>query len=362
MEERSYTLEELDSHLKKKHTGHDSPVPFTPLRLSSYLQNPRAEPSDHVLFEMYDGNKLIAYRTLLPDCFYDQKGDRHRFAWLSGNYVVPAYRRKGISTRLLQLAEARWEGHLMYTNYAPQAKAVFDKTGQFQLLLERDGSRFYLRAASSDLLKERVQLGPVLGWGDQVVNAIRETKLSRFDLGEVPGSNISRITAPDRQLQELIDASSEGSLFRRDVDIFSWILQHPWVTNENVESLPYQFSYMADRFENILFKIELAGDEGYGMLWLILHNRKLSAPYLFASNEKVYPHMARTFMQTMIGMKVAYATIRNPFLERELRSYQKWFLSIRNMPQQVFVHQMLAGRVPSEFTFQDGDGDVVFTG
>ena len=59
-----------------------------------------------------------------------------RFAWLSGNCVDPEFRRKGFSTRLLQQAEALWDGRLMYTNYAPASKAVYDRTGQFPLLLK----------------------------------------------------------------------------------------------------------------------------------------------------------------------------------------------------------------------------------
>ena len=104
----SYTLEDLKSHQFKAFSGDKTVVPFSPLRLTSYLQNPRAEKRDHVLFEMRHKERLIAYRTLLPDCFFDHSGNPHRFAWLSGNYVDPEYRRQGISTRLLQLADFSW--------------------------------------------------------------------------------------------------------------------------------------------------------------------------------------------------------------------------------------------------------------
>ena len=130
----SYTLEDLKSHQFQAFYSNKEVAPLSPLRLQSYLKNPRADQRDHILFELRHKDRLIAYRTLLPDCFYDHLGNSHRFAWLSGNYVDPEYRRQGYSTRLLQLAEEHWDGRLMYTNYAPVSKAVYDQTGQFRVL------------------------------------------------------------------------------------------------------------------------------------------------------------------------------------------------------------------------------------
>ena len=71
MDLKSYTLEELESHVKPALEGSIEIAPFSPLRLNSYLRNPRAEQTDHVLFEMRNEGKLVAYRTLLPDYYID---------------------------------------------------------------------------------------------------------------------------------------------------------------------------------------------------------------------------------------------------------------------------------------------------
>ena len=110
MDVRVYSLEELEHHIQAVHSNGNQVSPLSPLRLQSYLNNPRANSSDPVLFELHIKNKLVAYRTLLPDTVFDAGGRPYPFAWLSGNWVDPGQRRKGYSTMLLQEVESRWEG------------------------------------------------------------------------------------------------------------------------------------------------------------------------------------------------------------------------------------------------------------
>lgn len=362
MELRSYTLEELASQVVPDFKGHEGIVPLSPPRLASYLENPRAERSDRVLFVIRHEGRLVAYRTLLPDCFYDGAGQPRRFAWLSGNYVIPDFRRQGLSTRLLQLAVEQWGGKLMYTNYAPDSKAVYDQTGAFPLLVRRNGKRFHLRSASGELLGSRLGGKGLMQAGDRLLNHIREGKLRKFDPVDPSRCRMERITSFDPEVSHLIAHSLENSLFRRDAGIFSWILDHPWVTGPGAEPLNYHFSYRARKFENILWKCSLPGERGLGLLWLVVHDRKLSAPYLFSSGPELYPMLARQLIHTMITTGCAYATIRHTELLPRLMEHKAWFLAIRPMPQLLFSHQELAGLVPAGRGIQDGDGDVVFTG
>ncbi|MEN8230133.1 MAG: GNAT family N-acetyltransferase [Bacteroidota bacterium] len=362
MDLKSYTLAELESHVEPALSGSGGIVPLSPLRLISYLKNPRAGKSDHLLFELRHEGRLVAYRTLLPDYFYDKKGILQQFAWLSGNYVDPDFRREGLSTKLLQLAEAQWDGRLMYTNYAPASKALYDRTGQFPVLAQKDGKRFYLRSASKELLGNRLGSRELLKKGDQMVNRIREGKLQKFQPVDPSICRIERITTLDQEVVHLIRQSQGSSLFRRDDGIFSWILDHPWVTRQDVDTLNYQFTYKADKFENLLLKFILPGNKGLGLLWLVIHNQKLSAPYLFIDNEDIYPLMARTLIHTMITHGSAYSTIHHPELLDHLVQHKKWFLSLRNMPQLLFAHKKIIDLVPDNPEIHDGDGDVVFTG
>ena len=361
MDIKMYTLEELESHIHLLLSDKSQTAPLSPLRLSSYLTNPRAEPKDHVLFELWNEDKLVAYRTLLPDIFFDQNHMPHRFAWLSGNWVDPAFRRQGFSTKLLQQAEARWEGRLMYTNFAPSSKAVYDRTGQFPLLTQRDGKRFYLRAANEELLGERLGSKDLLRVSDQVINRFREGKLQKFQPVDNSRCKVESITHMDKQIDQLLSRFKDRSLFNRDTEDFRWILEQPWVTSKQTDTIKYHFSYTSSRFQNLLLKFFLP-DQSMGFLWLVVHNQTMSAPYVFVESEKIFPFMARELLHAMIIHGCTHTTIRHKQLAEQMMVHKSQFLSVRNMPQKIFVHKLMADRVPPRLDIQDGDGDVVFTG
>lgn len=361
MDVRVYSLEELEDHIQARESQAKQVSPLSPLRLQSYLNNPRANSGDPVLFELHIKDKLVAYRSLLPDTFQDIQGNARPFAWLSGNWVDPAHRRLGYSTRLLQEAESRWQGRLMYTNYAPASKAVYDHSGRFPLFTERKGKRYYLRAAAEELLGDRLGGRGLLRFGDQVINRIRERKLHQFEEVNPELCQIEKVTRLDANWQELINRLQRESLFGRDAEVFDWILTYPWLTTSKVVPLNYHFSYQAGQFENILLSFTLP-DRSKGLLWLLVHNQVLSVPYVFAESEQCFSHMARTLVQYMISRNCAYTTIRHAFLVKEMASFKQLFLSIRDMPQLIFAHRNIEGQVAREREIQDGDGDVVFTG
>ncbi len=362
MELQSYTLDALESHLLQCYTEPGSNLSVSPLRLSSYLANPRAQKNDVVLFEMRIGRELVGYRTLLPDLFFDPDGTPHRFAWLSGNWVRPDMRRKGISSLLLNAAEAAWDEKLIYTNYAPASKALYDHTGSFRIVAQRNGQRFYLRSNTEELLGNRLGARRLLRSGDQLLNRIRNGKLERYQFPTQEHYNIEEVHEFDPDLEDMIHHHQKQSLFRREADVFNWVLNHPWITDRDVAPLKYHFSYRSKKFKNLLFKYKQPETENVGMLWLIIHNNTLSAPYLFSENDSTYSAMAETIAKTMIQSRSTHATFRHPKLINELASFPKLFLHVRKMPQLIFAHKSVADLIPEQLSIQDGDGDVVFTG
>ena len=362
MDLKSYTLEELKPYLYTLYSKPESLVPLSPLRLQSYLKNPRAKLSDPVLFEMRQKGEVIAYRTLLPDCFYDREGHPQRFAWLSGNWVRPDMRRKGISTQLLEMAEEKWQGRLMYTNYAPESKALYDHTGRFKVIANREGLRFYLRSATEELLSGRLGSRPVLRSTDKLINRFREWRIDKYRFPLECPCEVSPINDFIAQLSELVKRLQQDTLFRRGREIFEWALEYPWVTEQSCDPLNYHFSYRANRFENLLFQFTHPDGEIRGVLWLIIHNNVLSAPYLFAGDKTLHSCMAETIIRTMIKHGCTHTTIRNPELLEKLKVHNKIFLKLRKMPQLIFAHQELAYLLPEKRVIHDGDGDVMFTG
>jgi len=359
---KAYTLDELESYAGSPDYGSSGIIPVSPLRLHSYLHNPRAEKTDHVLFEMYHAGRLVAYRTLLPDEFFDRQDRAHRFAWFSGNYVDPGFRRMGISTRLFQLAEDHWEGRLMYTNYAPASRALYDRTDRFRVLAKRNGKRYYLRAASRELLSRKGIPGSLLHGADQLINQIHDKKLARFQSDPVHPFTVEVIDAPGRDLESLLAEKQAKSLFRRDRKVFEWILQYPWVTDQKHESIPYHFSYRASLFKNRLLMFSTPELPVAGFLWMVIHDKRLTVPYAISTGTETEHAMAVEIIRSMIHDDCAYTTLREHSLVSQMNRFRSWFLARRGMPQLIFVHDKIAGLVPADRIIYDGDGDVVFTG
>jgi len=362
MDLKSYTLEELEPYLYTLYSKPESLVPVSPLRLRSYLENPRAKLSDPVLYEMRQKGEVVAYRTLLPDCFYDREGQPQRFAWLSGNWVGPDMRRQGISSRLLEIAEKQWEGRLMYTNYAPDSKALYDHTGRFKIIANREGLRFYLRSASEDLVGKRMGFRQFFGFSDRLINRLRERRIEKFKFPQGEQCNVKPVNGFVAQLSELVSRIQKDALFRRDREIFEWALEYPWVSEQACDPINYHFSYRANRFENIIYQTTHTDLNSQGILWLLLHNNVLSVPYLFAGDKVHHNCMAETIVRTMIACGCTHMTIRNPELIESLLAYKKIFLSVRKMPQLIFAHHSLIKLIPEQALIHDGDGDVMFTG
>ncbi|MFO7668656.1 MAG: GNAT family N-acetyltransferase [Bacteroidales bacterium] len=362
MDLRTYSLEELEEYLTPLFVNPGSTLSLSPLRLQSYLNNPRGDKEDVVLFEMHHDHQLVGFRTLLPDLFYDREGVPQRFAWLSGNWVHPQMRRKGISTRLLQEAEKKWDGRLMYTNYAPDSRALYDHTGRFRVIASRPGRRYYLRSNVEELLGSRVNMPGLLRWSDRAVNRTREQKLKglRFTL---QGSCMAEPRSePSSEMEQVISRLQQNSLFRRDTDLFMWAIRNPWVTDKVRAPLSYPFSCHSKKFENIFFEYRYGETGSRGMLWLMIHNRAISVPYLFAEDNRLIREMALTLLQTMIDRGCTHTTIRHAELNRHLVEFKKKFLYSKKMPQLIFAHRDLAASVPQGSLIHDGDGDVMFTG
>jgi hypothetical protein len=224
------------------------------------------------------------------------------------------------------------------------------------------GKRFYLRAASEELLGQRMGGNYIFRSCDRFINSLRENNLQRFGQKESEGCLIEKLEFFDDELRKMLARSREKALFRRDAETFEWALEHPWVTQEDVSPVKYHFSYQALSFENSLLKFKETESGSLGMLWLIKHNNVLSVPYAFVEGESLYRHMAQYILKTMIRSGSTHTTLRSQDLLSELLLFKRYFLLVRNMPQHIFAHINLHEQIPDELEIHDGDGDVMFTG
>jgi len=355
-----YKISELEAFLSSDHYRQSVNLPVSPERVESYLHNPRSRPDMPVLFTMTDHGKIIAYRTILPDWFY-RDDTPVEFAWLSGNFTDPAYRRKGHSSALLKIVEEAWEEKLMYTNYAPASKAVYDQSGTYGEFLLRPGRRYYLRASLHGLLKERFGIPGILKFSDRMINGIHDLLISGRKYPLDPDIHAEVTDIPDEELKKLIREHTLHSLFRRGPDEYNWIRNYPWITEQAASKLPgtYQFTRQVNRYSSRWYK--LSGKNGRAFLWITIVGEKLSVPYFFCEDPLLVVAARQIVFTEMIDHKCAYLTIRHPELGPVLDTRGNPFLFSRMMPQRYFAHRSIAGMIPADPVVYDGDGDCVFT-
>ena len=337
-------------------------IPVSLLRARSWLKNPRMDPEDILMYLLFDGEDLAAYRCILPDRHADI-----RFGWLSGNWVDPDRRRQGLASRLFEEAFADWGHQLMYTNYAPESKAVYDKSRRFALYQERQGIRYYQRAVSAELLGNRNTIfrtvRPVFKIADGIINTWQDFRIGTVQKKLKPEYlNVEPVHSVDHASIDLMEQHNRLGFSLRDLDVFDWIRNYPWIKAGKKKNEKYFFTLIVPRNQNIYLKVWNNEGELVGFLMLSIVGEKMTLPYACLQEEA-----ARTAIQILdhylSSEKISYITTYNPEMIKLLENSRTPLLGSRRMYQKYFATHELIRQLPdgNKIFFQDGDGDVVFT-
>lgn len=335
-------------------------IPVTRHRAESWLNNPRMDPADILMYTVSEGSGLIAYRCILPD----KTGDT-RFGWLSGNWVVPARRREGIATRLFEEAFGDWEGRLMYTNYAPESKAVYDDTGRFGLYASTTGMRYYLRSAAARLLPGRagipVAMKPILSLGDGIVNFWQDVRI-RAAMGKNKADLLGAepLEGMDRESHEFLAANHALGFGKRGMEEFGWIEAHPWIIEAAEKDKRYFFSSDAPVFRNHYIKIIDGAGEMTAFFMVARIDRRMTIPYASICKEKT---ASRILDHYLAKNGISVFTTYNPQVINEMKHSSLPLLGKRKMHRNYYATRELLEFLPDAggIVFQDGEGDCVFT-
>jgi hypothetical protein len=337
-------------------------LPVSPDRALSWLRNPRMDPEDILLYLLFDGRELLAYRCILPD----RHGDI-RFGWLSGNWVDPRRRRQGLASHLFGEAFKDWGHQLMFTNYAPESKAVYDKSGRFALYREKEGARYYQRASTAELLGHRNVLfrraRPILQLADGIINAWQDLRISALQKKMKPDFlHAEPVRSPDLPSLELMTRNDRLGFGMRDLEAFDWITSYPWVVEGEHPDDRYFFTWVVPRYRQIFLKIY--GHEGIqvGFMMLAVLGGKMTLPYVGFEQEAV-PVITSILDHYIAEEKISYLTTYNPEVMKLMENSRMAWLGRRRMYQRIFATHELIRQLPEgdKIFFQDGDGDVVFT-
>ena len=357
-----YNASRLKEFIESEQYRTQPVIPVSPQRALSWLKNPRMEPDDILMYLLLDGDDLAAYRCIMPDRHADI-----RFGWLSGNWVDLKRRRQGLASRLFDEAFKDWGQQLMYTNYAPESKAVYDKTGRFALYREQEGVRYYQRAVSAILLGNRNAgyrtARPLFRLADGIINAWQDLRISTVKKKIKPDFlHAEPVRSVDQASLDLMERYNRLGFGLRDLEAFDWITSYPWAIEGENQDERYFFTWVVSRYQNTCLKVW--DNEGIlaGFLMLAVVGEKMTLPYV-CLNEEAITAVAKILDHYIFSEKISYITTYNPEVMSLLENSRTPLLGRRRMYQKFFATHELIRQLPdgNKIFFQDGDGDVVFT-
>ncbi|MGQ8338060.1 GNAT family N-acetyltransferase [Sunxiuqinia sp. A32] len=355
MKVRKVALHELDEFIRSEEYIQLDTKPITPKRAASYLRNPTAKPNDFVLYFLAKGTKLLAFRSLLADRL---NGEKEPFAWLSGNWVHPDYRRQGISQQLLDEAINDWNGRLMLSNYSPAAEQLIIKTKQFHSFYQADGERFYLFTKTSKILKDRYKtIAFLLPIVDFFIFKWASAKSKIYKPDAADSYSAELLESPDPECFDLVKSSKKKLFFRRGVKSLKWILKYPWLsTNDKRYIKNYPFSSYASAFKYITLKV-FKEDRFAGFLIYSIRDGHLKTLLFFGENS-ILPFVANQLCTIAVKEKVEMMTVLDSNLSEVIKSVKHPFVYHKKID-----HKIYSSFSPkkTEGKIQSADGDFIFS-
>ena len=361
----TFRLNELDDLLQLMEQKKWTHLPTNQLRVASYRNNPRAKPTDVVAIMAEAEGELVSFRTLLPD-HYHSEGKVIRFAWNSGSWTHPAWRRKGLSKLLFVKVYEAWDGLLAYSNFAPNSHQLNTASNRYEMLCELNGSKFFIKSDLETVFAKRMPslagLKSLIKPFDGLINILQLKKTPRL-----AGQNIN-FEPIEEALPESFykQVHFEKTGFLRGNDELNWIIRNPWISADNTwvaAQKKYPFTLKVQRAVRHCYKIISNGNE-IGFLMLFLKNSQLTVPYLhlLESTPETLKKISYFIYNQSIIHRIKTLLIANEALSVAYQKTKLYKYRVQRK-QAYYVTKKLGKAIGTRenMNIYDGDGDHVFS-
>lgn len=364
---RTYNAAQLNEFIRSDEFHSMPVIPISTPRAISHIRNPRAAGQDVLLIIAREGEEMVGYLGVLPDMIYNEKGEALKCGWLSCMWVNPALRGKGIAKKLIATAFDKWDDHILVTEFTPEAKGLYDRSGHFQPLRSSEGLRCYLRFNLHEVLPKKnvryKKIAPLLALADGIANIPVDIKL-RYLTGRDYGDLVFEpVTTIDSDIAAFITPHLGYSFEKRSKTELDWIMSYPWLvtSDHQKEGVRYHFSVTASRFENIFLKI-MDGPQLKGFVHLTIRDTHLKVPYAYFP-DALTRYVVNYICDLMIRRHLNMLTVFHRKIVASLRDHASAFIYKRKIGRHYIITNTLASRFSGfdALEIQDGDADCAFT-
>jgi GNAT superfamily N-acetyltransferase len=365
MEIRTYNSAQLRDLIYSQEYKLMPVIPISTHRAISHSHNPRAEPADTLMIIAWENEKMAGYLGILADRIYNSEGNEYKCGWLSCMWVDPHVRGKGVAKQLIATAFENWNDHILVTEFTPEAKGLYDRTGHFTGLKINKGLRCFLRFNLHDILPKRnPKYKPytgVLKLADRVANLFVDLKLSFTKIKA--GFSFEQVPEIDDALAQFIISKQNNEFEKRGKDDLNWIIKYPWLIESpsTDESVRYHFSSVSHRFQNLCFKL---ADNGSikACLHYTIRDHHLKIPYAYFDKgylNDIVQHIYKVMLENEADMLTVFHTDMVNYFS----SHPTPFIYKRPIKSHYIISKALDAHFPDKgsVTIQDGDADCAFT-
>ncbi len=353
-------LGELEEFVQSETFRNFKTVPITDLRVKSYLNNPHSRPEDIVLYLGFAENQLVAFRTLFAGTAVSGN-EKISFAWCSGNWVHPGFRRKGFSELLLNEAFIDWEGKLMFTNYAPDSEKLYLKTGKFRVIHQFEGFRGYLFPKTRKLFSradKNVLTGLLSSIADFSISVVSTVRAWFYRARQNSEIRFGELTFPDDECYKFHPEFADSYLFTRGEKDLKWIFKFPWISaDKKIISQNYPFSSFSKCFNYHTVKV-FVKEKFTGFFIFSVREGHLKTLHFCVPNG-IEKEIADYLKRFCVSNKIEVATVYKNEIATELLNQKFPFLHAKKYGQKIYSSFEIKNI--GNCKFQDGDGDVIFT-
>ena len=359
------TVSKLRVLLRENNYWQQPILPITRHRALSYINNPRGNDDDAVLFCGYEKDTMTGYLGVLPDRIYFD-GTSNRIGLLSAWWVHEDHRKSGIGAFLLIKAFKAYENKLGGVKYNRKSGMVMFRSGKFIELEKNAVPAVEIRLHTHSLGSERLRKYKTYRAARKPLNMIingncalkMRAWVKRNGTGNLQIEYCNRI---DNETENFIKSKQRNSLFRRNAPELNWIIQYPWVLQApglTSEPSNYFFSSLANRFFYLALKI-VDGETVVGFLLMKVRNDSLDISYAYYEQE-YEANIIGIIMRHALSLNISAVKIfGRRIYEAFIRSGAPYVKTTE------YIHNIaVAGEFKyideRSYEIQGGDGDCVF--